>query len=93
MALAWETTLRALHQRWLDAVVLGNEAELANAMRVKLGAVHRAGGKRPLLAAATVALLCEVGGLARDENNGTCLCWVDIESGTLTAEGATGGPG
>jgi hypothetical protein len=40
-----------------------------------------------------VALLVEVGELATDEHNGTCLCWVDMDTGTLVAEGATGGPG
>jgi hypothetical protein len=45
------------------------------------------------MAAALVAHLCEVGELARDEHNGTALCWVDMDTGTLTAEGATGGPG
>jgi hypothetical protein len=62
-------------------------------MRAKLGVVRRASEKQRGLAAATVALLCEVGELARDENNGTCMCWVDIDTGTLTAERATGGPG
>jgi hypothetical protein len=90
---AWDTTMRAVRQRWLDAVVLDTEAQLADAMRVKLASVGREGGKQPLLAAATVALLCEFGELARDDNNGTCLCWVDMDTGTLVAEGATGGPG
>jgi hypothetical protein len=62
-------------------------------MRAKLARVGREGGKQPLLAAATVGLLCEVGELARDDSNGTCLCWVDMDTGTLVAEGATGGPG
>jgi hypothetical protein len=35
----------------------------------------------------------EVGELATAENNGVCLCWLDIDTGTLTAEGATDGPG
>jgi hypothetical protein len=33
-----------------------------------------------------------VGELARDEHNGTALCLVDMDTGTLVAEGATGGP-
>jgi hypothetical protein len=51
-------------------------------MRAKLARVGRDGGKQPLLAAATVALLVEVGKLATDDNNGTSLCWVDIDTGT-----------
>jgi hypothetical protein len=77
IAQIWDTTLRALRERWLDAVVLGTEAETAASMHAKLARVGRKGGKQPLLAAATVALLCEVGELAADEHNGTCLCWVD----------------
>jgi hypothetical protein len=83
LAQAWDTTLRALRQRWLDAVVLGTEAELADAMRAKLGVVHRAGGKQPLFAAAPVALLVEVGELSRDENKLTCLRWLDDEVQTF----------
>jgi hypothetical protein len=43
MAAAWETTLRALRQRWLDAVVLGTEAALAASMRARLARVGRDG--------------------------------------------------
>jgi hypothetical protein len=73
-------------------VILGAEAELADAMRATLGVVRPAGGTQSLLAAAIVALLVEVGALARDENNGTCLCWVDLDTGALTAEGAADVP-
>jgi hypothetical protein len=74
-------------------VILGSEAELAASMRAKLARVGREGGKQPLLAAATVALLCEHGELARDDSNGVCLCWVDMDTGTLVAEGAHRRPG
>jgi hypothetical protein len=84
---AWQTVTAGLRRRWERAVDLGSEAELADTMRTKLASVGREGGKQPLLAAATVALLVEVGELASDENNGTALCWVDMDTGTLTAEG------
>jgi hypothetical protein len=37
-----------------------------------------------LYIAAAVALLCEVGELARNRFNGTCVCWVDDETQTAT---------
>jgi hypothetical protein len=93
IAEAWEATMRGLRVRWRCAITRGTSAALAARLRRKLARVGREGGKQPLLAAATVAHLCDVGELARDDSNGTCLCWVDMDTGTLTAEGATGGPG
>jgi hypothetical protein len=92
MALAWESTMRTVRRRWRDAIILGTTWELAESMRATLAGVRREGGKQPLLAAATVALLVEVAALTPDENNGTSVCWVDNEAQTVTAEGATGGP-
>jgi hypothetical protein len=77
--------IRALCLRWPTALAVDPADELADAMRSNLAAVGREGGDQPLLAAAVVALLCEVGELARDENNGTCLCRVDVEIGTLNS--------
>jgi hypothetical protein len=45
-----------------------------------------------LYSAAAVAFPCEEGELAADENNGACLCWVDIDTGTLAAEDTARGP-
>jgi hypothetical protein len=92
LAQAWDTTLRALRQRWVDALVLNATAQLSNAMRNKLAAVCREGRRLPLYSAAIVAFPCEVGELATDESDGVCLCWVDMDTGTLVAEGPTGGP-
>jgi hypothetical protein len=92
MGPAWDAGMRAARQRWCDAIILDTTAELAATMHAKLARVWRDGGKQPLYSAAAVALLCEIGELARDRFNGTCVCWVDDETGILTAEGATGGP-
>jgi hypothetical protein len=92
LAPAWKTIMRALRLRWRMAVTLGSTAKLAASMRAKLGSVGPERGRQPLYSAATVALLCEVGELAADQNNRTCLCWVDIDTGALTAEGAAGVP-
>jgi hypothetical protein len=93
MVPVWEAAMRVVREHWRRAVSARTTAELADAMRAKLSVVHRAGGKQPLLAATAVALLCEVGELARNDSNDTCLCWVDMDTGTLVAAGATGGPG
>jgi hypothetical protein len=87
---ARQTVVAGLRRRWQRAVTLGAEAEPADAMRAKLAAVGREGGKQPLLAAATEALRVEVGALARDENNGLVLAYMDLDSETVTAEGSTG---
>jgi hypothetical protein len=88
IAPAWKTVMRALHLRWRPAVVLGTTAKLAASMRAKLASVGPDGGRQPLYSAATVAFLVDVGELQADENNRTCLCWVDLDTGALTAEGA-----
>jgi hypothetical protein len=68
IAPAREATLR---QRWRKAVAQDTAREFAARLRGKLAKVGREGGKQPLMAAATVALLCEVGELEADRNNGT----------------------
>jgi hypothetical protein len=92
MAAIWDDAMRGMWHRWRSAAALGTTAEFVKQLRAKLESVPRGGRRDPLYTAATVALLCEIGELARDRFNGTCLCWADDETQTLTAEGAAGGP-